>query len=364
MRLTRLVTHQFRNLQPCDLATDVPFVVLHGPNAQGKTNALEAVYLISTLKALRARRRSELVQWKTEAASVSGWVRSEDITRQYRVDLTPKQRQVSLDGKRVGDLVDWFGGIRCICFTPLDARIVSGEPTFRRQWLDRAAFTAWPVHLHAVRNHRRVLAQKGAALRAESVDHAVLDALDQQLAVSGAEVVERRLALLRELEPHIRDVHRTLAGGSGSLRFRVRTDAVGGSRGERAAALLLRLGEVRAQEVRRRMTVVGPQTDEIVLLLDDRPMRTYGSRGQVRSLVLSLKLAELVAARARGDVPLFLLDDVSSELDRDRTRRLVGALSDLGAQVWATTTDADHIDGLPRANTLRIAVDGGSLSIS
>lgn len=362
MRLTRLVLHQFRNLQETDLQTDARFVVLHGANAQGKTNALEAVYLISTLKALRSRRRKELIGWEQDTARVGAWVAAGGITRRYRVDLTARQRQIELDGKGVSDLVDWFTGVRCIAFTPQDERIVSAEPSFRRDWLDRAAFTAAPVHLNTVRTYRRILAQKSAVLRQDHPDPVLLDTIDAQLAVAGAELVQRRMDLLDALEPHARALHGSLAGSEGSLGFQVRTQAVGDSRGTRAAALADSLAEARPREVQRRMTLVGPQTDELVLLLDGKRARTYGSRGQVRSIVLALKLAELVVAQQRDELPLFLLDDLSSELDRTRTQHLVGILADLGAQVWVTTTDPDHIEGLPSDETLRVSVDGGRLT--
>jgi len=283
------------------------------------------------------------------------------ISRRYRVNLSGKQRDIELDGKGVSDLVDWFTGVRAICFTPQDERIVSAEPSHRRAWLDRAAFTASPVHLNVVRTYRRILAQKASMLRQDAPDPILLDTLDAQLSVAGAELVERRMALLDALEPHARSLHEALAGGQAALRFEVRTDALGDSRASRAAALADALAEARPKELHRRMTLVGPQTDEIILLLDGKRARTYGSRGQVRSVVLALKLAELVVAQGHGELPLFLLDDLSSELDRGRTEQLVGILADLGAQVWVTTTDPDHIAGLPREETLRVGVESGAL---
>lgn len=363
MRIRRLVAQGFRNLEPIDLNLDAPFVVFHGQNAQGKTNALEAIHLLATLKPLRGRGRRELIRWGGKEAGVAGWVHAHGIERQYRVNLTTTGRQAELDGKRVSDLNEYFAGIRCICFTPLDARIVSEGPTYRRQWLDRAAFTAKPAHLGVVRTVQRILSQKGAALRQDEPHAAVLDALDDQLAVVGAELVSRRVEMLEALQPHVRAVHGTLAGGVGTVKLRYKTAAVGDSRAERSAALRSKLADSRATELRRGSVLAGPQTDDVQVVLNGRSARAYGSRGQVRSLVLSLKLAEMMAARERGLVPLFLIDDVSSELDRERTAQLVGALSDLGAQVLATTTDPDHMGALPPRDTLKVAVNGGSLAV-
>ncbi|HHO50521.1 MAG TPA: DNA replication and repair protein RecF [Deltaproteobacteria bacterium] len=363
MRLRRIVAEGFRNLGPLDLTIPARFIVLHGPNAQGKTNSLEAVHLIATLKPLRGRRTRELIAWGGQAARVSAWIEHEGIERQYRVELTREGRTAKLDGKRVSDLQEYFSGVRAIAFTPEDGRIVSGEPSRRRNWLDRATFTASPAHLDRVRTYRQCLAQKAAALRSGSVDTALLDVLDDQLSALGAELVTRRVWMLSELEPHMLSLHSDIAGGEGVLSLSYSTRARGETVEERRRSLRERLREVRPRELERRTTLAGPQIDNVRISLDDRPARDFASRGQIRSLVLALKLAEMVAARARGEVPLFLIDDASSELDAARTARLVGLLSDLGAQVFATTTDPGPLTAaLPREDTLLVSLDGGVLS--
>lgn len=363
MRLSRLVAEGFRNLGPLDLAIPARFVVLHGPNAQGKTNTLEAVHLIATLKPLRGRRTRELIAWGEQGASVAAWIEHDGIERQYRVDLSRDGRTAKLDGKRVSDLQEYFRGVRAIAFTPQDGRIVSGEPSRRRNWLDRATFTASPAHLDRVRTYRQCLAQKAAMLRSGTIDTALLDVLDDQLSVLGSELVTRRVWMLAELEPHMRALHSDIAGGHGELTLIYSTKAQGETPEERRASLRERLSEVRPREIERRTTLAGPQIDNVRVMLDDKPARDFASRGQIRSLVLALKLAEMVAARARGDVPLFLIDDASSELDAARTARLVGLLSELGAQVFATTTDpAPLTAALPREDTLLVSLDGGVLT--
>ena len=140
------------------------------------------------------------------------------------------------------------------------------------------------------------------------------------------------------------------------------TDALGDGAAARAGSLAQRLAEARPEERRRQRTLVGPQTDDVDIALDGRSARTFGSQGQVRSIVLALKLGELIAARARGDAPLFLLDDVGSELDAGRTTRLVEILSDLAVQVVVTTTHPDHLGALPPTDTLLVRVDAGVLT--
>ena len=360
MRVEHLTIEGFRNLDRVDVDVGQRFVLIHGDNAQGKTNLIGAVYLLSTLKPLRGHRTRDLVGWDHDAAGVAAEVAHDGLLRRYRIDITAKGRQVQLDGSVVRDLEPYFRGIRAVAFTPSDARIVMGEPKLRRAWLDRAAFTARPSHLFAVRQYTRVLEQKSAALR-QGQGGALLDVYDQQLATAGAELITRRLDILAELNGPVSTVHTRITGLSEQLSVSYRSKTEGDSVVQRAASLAEQLRTARADEVRRQRTLAGPQLDDVRLELDDRAARSFGSQGQVRSVVLSLKLGELLAAHARGDQPLFLFDDVSSELDATRTERLIALLSEVDAQVFATTTDATQLDALPPGQTARLRVVSGQV---
>jgi DNA replication and repair protein RecF len=363
LRLTRLATERFRNLQGGSVSLDAPVIVLHGANGEGKTNTLEAVHYLATLKPLRGRRSRELLRFGERDATVTADVTC-GVSRELSVTLRADGRDVSLDGKRIGALAEWFASVRAISFTPADAEIVGGEPARRRNWLDRAAFTVSPAHLDRVWTVRRLLDQKQAALRGDRPDRGVLDVLDEQLATHGAELVERRASMLSALLPHVREVHAGLADGRGEVDLELVTQARGDDRASRADALRTRLAAWRDRELERRTTLAGPQLDEVRITLDGRPARDFGSRGQIRSIVLALKLGETHAARDRGLLPLFLLDDLSSELDAGRTGRLVRALSSMGAQVLATTTDpAPLLAALPPGEALPVRVSAGSLAV-
>ncbi len=364
MRLRRLVVDRFRNLAPADVVLDAPFVVLHGPNAQGKTNTLEAVHVVATLKPLRGRRLTETIAWGAPEAHLAAWVAHDGQERHHRIDLDRrrKTREVRLDGKKIQSLEDYFATIRAIAFTPKDGRIVSGEPSFRRNWIDRATFTASPSHLERVRVYRQCLSQKSSLLRAGRPDPQLLRVIDDQLATLGADLAERRARMVDELTPHVTALHESIAMGHGRVAIEYRTRATGHDVAARRESLRQRIAEVSAREVERGTTLAGPQLDDVKVTLDGKSVRDYASRGQIRSLVLALKLAEMVAARERDQVPLFLIDDASTELDRDRTGRLMGLLQDLGAQVIATTTDpASLTASLPGSEVMEISVDAGNL---
>lgn len=362
MRIVRLAAQGFRNLEPFSLATDATFVVLHGENAQGKTNTLEAVYLVATLKGLRTHLSKQLVGWGEDTATVVADVRRDSEIRRHRVELSGKGRRITVDDAVPPALSDYFLGIRAVSFRPADVEIVSGEPSNRRSWLDRAAFTAAPAHLDVVRQHQRLVQQKGALLRADRVDRGLLSALGEGLAQAGAELAQRRQAILDQLAPQAEAQYAAISGRKVRVRLRYRTCTGEGDLAARRDALLAAMRERRDEELRRGMVLVGPQRDDVLVELDGRSLRRYGSQGQVRTAVLALKLAELAAARGRGDAPTFLLDDVGSELDPGRTERLVAVLSDLQSQVFVTTTHPRYLGRLPADDTVTVEVSGGQLS--
>lgn len=362
MRLVRLGAERFRNLAPLQLRTEARFVVISGLNGHGKTNLLEAVWLLSTLRTLRGGPLKDALAWGERSASVSGTVSGAAGERVLRVDLGV-ERAVRLDGTVVRELREYFAEIRAVAFTPQDGAILAGGPDLRRAWIDRAAFTASPAHLELVRAVQRCLSQKAVLLRAARPDLDVLDVLDHELARWGGQLVDRRARLLAELSPHVNEAHTAIAG-TAALGLALRSQGDGVDAASRTGALAERLRQARPDELRRRLCLVGPQRDDLVVLLDGHPARTFASRGQVRSIVLALKLAELRAARVRGQAPLFLLDDLSSELDSQRTWRLVDELRQLDAQVWITTTDPGVLLQLPAAERELVGVDHGRLHVA
>ena len=342
MRLEHLSTEHWRNLEPVDLALPSTLTVFFGENAAGKTNLLEAAALLATLKSFRDARWKQLPQWEASSARVVGVVTGETGTRKLECTVTSEGRKIRLDGSNCSDTARWFECIRAVVFTPSDPAIVRGPPDLRRRFLDRAAFNAWPSHLESVRAFRQVLAQRSALLRSGRADAAQLAVWDEQLIHWGLEVDQGRRRLLEALVTPLATLHEQLAGnGVASAHYRSRLD--GDDLSQRRVSYERLLGAARADELRQQRNLVGPQRDELVLTIDGRPARTVASQGQVRTLALSLKLAELAVAKSSGEPPIMLVDDLSSELDQDRVGRLVATLRALEAQVLVTTTDPSPI---------------------
>jgi DNA replication and repair protein RecF len=376
MRLNDLQVRDWRNAERVDLELGSDLVVLWGPNGAGKTNLLEAMAVLSTWKSFRTAPWEQVLRWGCGVATVHGEARSELGTARLGVVVGRGeggvcQRRVRMDGEPVRDAGPYFDRLRAVTFTPDDVQIVRGGPEHRRRFVDRAAFNAWPAHLEQVRIYRRVLSQKAALLRSGRASRRELQAWDARLVPAGVAVVLGRVRLVRALEGPLREVHADLSGGvEVGVRYRSALLDPGeplpdeGRLGERYLALL---HGARDEELRRGINLVGPQRDDLVLGLGqpgDRleSARSYGSQGQVRTLALALKLAELSVAGAGGDPPLLLVDDLSSELDAARLARLVSHIERLRSQVVVTTTDPGPILGCSQRGGQAVEIRTGTVA--
>lgn len=343
MRLLALEVRNFRNIETADLLPAERATVVVGPNGQGKTNLLEALYLLATLRPLRAARYAELVRFGERRGRVRGRFALGGAEREISVEVHTGGREAFVDGKPAKSLTDYFGGVSVVAFTPDDLSVAKGGPEGRRRLLDRAVFNRFPGHLEACRDYQRALKQRNRLLK-ERAAPALFEAFDEALARAGARVVARRLALVAEMGPRAEGSFEAIAVGDGGLQTRYAPSGVGpealGGEPQIAGELLAALRRRAPRDQERGFTSVGPHADDLELLLGGRPARSFASQGQQRAVVLALKIAEIENLRASlGRPPLLLLDDVSSELDPARNAYLMEYLRASNLQVFLTTTD-------------------------
>jgi DNA replication and repair protein RecF len=342
MRLTQLSIRDFRNLAAVDLAPSPRATILLGENGQGKTNLLEAIFLLATLKPLRAARLAELVRFGQEKALVAGDFDGPGGVRRAAVQVQAGGRTPFLDGKPQDRLDVYFEGLAAVCFAPDDLLLVKAGPEGRRRFLDRAAFNRWPAVLGEARDYVRALRARNAALRTAAPD--VEASFREPLVRAGARLLVRRRALVEELAPRLAAAFAEISGPEAPPALLAYRPAAGVKLEGDEAALAGRLATALEDRLERDRdkgyTSAGPHMDDLVLTLDGRGAKLYGSQGQQRAVVLGLKIAEIENLRAAlGRPPLLLLDDVSSELDPAKNRYLLGYLAALPAQVFLTSTD-------------------------
>lgn len=383
MHLNHLSLTNFRNYARLEMSFPTGVIVLFGDNAQGKTSLLEAVYYLATSRSPYSTSDTQLINWLVLGdpmpfARLVAEVDAAGEKKRVEVTLiaeangrsTRLKKEIRINGisRRVMDLL---GQVRVVMFLPQDLALVEGPPGERRRYLNVTLCQVDSAYCESLSRYEKVLRQRNALLkqlqeqrqRGGRLDFSQLAYWDEQLAAHAAAIVQGRYHLVRELESRAQRIHHDLSGADEHLRLRYQPgfdaaaetngqlsfDAgdLGASalpqlpRGELAARFREALDAQRGEDVARGMTTIGPQRDEFRFLIHGRDLGLYGSRGQARTAVLALKLAELDWMEAQtGESPILLLDEVAAELDPHRRGYLLDRISGV-EQAIVTTAEPE-----------------------
>lgn len=352
MYLTQLRLKDFRNYECLHLEPDLGLNLITGENAQGKTNLLEAIYLLATGRPLRAGKEEELIRWGVDAANLYACIhRERSLDVQVEIDLSRHQpRVVKVDGQTYRAALA-LGQFNVVIFSAMDLEVVRGQPADRRRYLDIGIGMLSPAYVRALAGYRRALEQRnrllkniresGGALTPSTIE--LLEAWEEQLVRYGSSVMTERERFISALRPLARQAHAELSKGREELgiRYAPSIEEVPDEREQVVERFRQQLQRVRYEELRRGSTLVGPQRDDLLVFVDGKEARTYASQGQQRTVTLSLKRAEFdLTLQERQEPPIVLLDDVMSDLDDFRRTQLL-RMTMRGAQAFITATSAE-----------------------
>lgn len=359
MRVVELQLKDYRNYEACTFEPCEGVTVLLGDNGQGKTNVLEAVYLTCTGRSHRTRQDRELVRWGAQQADVKIRTQRRDGSHEVQILLpTQGKRHIKVAGQEVSRSGELLGHVTGVLFSPEDLRTVKDGPAERRRFVDIALSQLRPVYYYAMQRYNRALKQRNELLRAAAMNVSLLatiDSWDEQLAAAGVELMRHRVEYIERLSNMAGETHRDIANDREHLKIQYRPSVNDAT----MAACMEALFAARENDVRRMTTSVGPHRDDVVILVEDRDVRAFGSQGQQRTAALSMRLSELnVMHDEMGEWPVLMLDDVMSELDPGRRRRLLEHLK--GIQTLVTCTDPDDLAGAETGAIYR--VDGASMA--
>lgn len=383
MYLKSLELKNFRNYAAQSIDFTAAKTILLGDNAQGKSNLLEAVELLSALKSHRTSRDRDFVRDGTAMAQIVGQLRRE--TGDVELAMTLREtgrRSVAQNGVGLRRQLDFLGTLNMVQFSCLDLDLVRGGPDERRRWLDGLLVQLEPIYAYVLQQYSQVLKQRNALLKQMqraltkrdrlALDGGDLPAMpdpqdlalwDAQLAVAGVRVMRRRARAIARLAPIAEAWHRSISGHKEILEIRYcpNVPMLNDQPGDIQTAFLEKI-QVRAMaEKYQGSSMVGPHRDEVEFAIDGTPARQYGSQGQQRTLVLALKLAELkLIEEVIGEPPLLLLDDVLAELDLSRQNQLLEAIQDR-FQTLITTTHLGSFDAQWLNSSQILYVEAGRL---
>jgi DNA replication and repair protein RecF len=365
--LNRLHLRNFRNYREQEIVFSAPKTILLGDNAQGKSNLLEAVELLSTLKSHRVTRDRDLVLEGESESKITA-----QLTRKYgsidlALTLKDKGRRIaSLNQENLKRQLDFLGKLNAVEFSSLDLDLVRGNPDTRRQWVDSLLFQIEPIYAHILHDYQRVLKQRNSLLKQSeqrTLDPAELELWNHQLITTGTKVIRRRSRIIERLAPIASNWHMKISKDTEKLaiNYTPNVAVIENTPESIYQSFIDRLQLRHVAEQSLGNTLVGPHRDEIELTINNTPAKAYGSQGQQRTLVLALKLAELeLIEQIVGEPPLLLLDDVLAELDLTRQNQLLSVIEDR-FQTLITTTHLGAFDAKWLDSSQILHVKSGSI---
>ena len=390
MHLSHLSLTNFRNFLRLELDLPPGVVVLFGGNAQGKSGLLEAIYLLAIAKSFRAENEYEVVNWQAAReegnALVGGTIEKQDERLRVYVGFQCQPRRETQPAtSRLGDhtvgvrkqirvsrvkrtAAELIGMVTAVLFTAQDIDLVQGPPSIRRRYLDILLSQVDRSYFRALQRYQRVLQQRNRLLKQlqeRGAEVAELAFWDEELVKEGSWITDMRAGAMVTLFALCRERHGELTGGLEDLILEYRprvTPGMAGPGGDTQKEFMAALEASRNREVRLGSTVVGPHRDDFALIVNDVDMGPYASRGQARTLALTLRLAEVeYLASARGEGAIVLLDDVLSEMDSFRRARVLEKAAQY-QQLIITTTDPEIIQRNALDSAAYYQVEDGRVS--
>ncbi|BAL81712.1 putative DNA replication and repair protein RecF [Selenomonas ruminantium subsp. lactilytica TAM6421] len=348
MHIYTLRLRNYRNYEALELTFDPNINVFLGPNAQGKTNIIEAVYYASLGHSHRTHTDADLIRWEQPEALVQLGFSRLGVENKLEFQFSRvKRRRILLNDHpiRPKDLV---GSLNTVLFSPEDLFLIKGAPALRRRFLDGEISQASPAYYHELTKYNKIVTQRNNLLkkiREHKAGTDMLDLWDVQLAASAVKITRKRQEAVRKLNMLANLMQRRISGNLENLAI---TYEIHGAEGASVTNDLeswynKELASHRDVDIIRGSTGRGPHLDDIILMVNGINLRSFGSQGQQRTGVLSLKLAELEFLRSEtGEYPVLLLDDVMSELDASRRGQLMDFIFRERIQTMITATDGAY----------------------
>ncbi|MCL6642620.1 MAG: DNA replication and repair protein RecF [Candidatus Bipolaricaulota bacterium] len=354
MKIERLALYNFRNLVKIELVPDGGLNLVIGPNAAGKSNLCEAIYFAAKGWPLKGERQRDLIAFGQHETALELSVNGDEIRVHLNGRARAKTIELNHEKKTQSEL---SARLRALLFTPDELQIIKGLPDQRRRFLDRSIADVLREYRHVLLEYEQIIQRKNALLRQGRPNLDVLEVFNQELIERGSWLTRKRLEYIRELNKTLAERYRAICGQASEFALIYEGPA---------APLAQLVTDATPEEIQRGMALVGPHRDDVRFELDGHDLRRFGSQGEQKSALCAVLLAQLDLHYQRfGDYPVFILDDVLSELDSGRLQRFLELLpTDIQIFLTQTATDVRELPPDVRAVARRIfALEDGRLSV-
>lgn len=352
MFIKELQLRNYRNYQSLDIEFDNKVNVIIGENAQGKTNLLEAIFILAFTKSYRTSQDKELIYWEEEFAKITGTIERQNNNKfPLEIIFHKNGKKAKLNRIEQKKLSDYIGAINVVMFAPEDLSLVKGPPQTRRRFIDMELGQIEPIYIYHLGQYKKILRQRNNYLKQlqydRKKDRTFLHILTEQLAEHAAIVLYRRFHFLKLLRKWAIPIHFSISRELEDLQI-IYDGSIEVLEADDEAKLETKYLEgftkIEENEINRGTTLLGPHRDDLTFYINDKDVKLYGSQGQQRTTALSLKLAEIDLIHEQvGEYPILLLDDVLSELDDFRQSHLLSTIAGK-VQTFVSTTNIDGID--------------------
>ncbi|MCU9613490.1 DNA replication/repair protein RecF [Caldibacillus lycopersici] len=364
MYIKELTLTNYRNYEQIAFSFENKVNVILGENAQGKTNMMEAIYVLAMAKSHRTSNDRELIHWDKEYAKIEGRIEKKHNSLPMELTITKKGKKAKFNHIEQSRLSQYVGNLNVVMFAPEDLNLVKGSPNIRRRFIDMEIGQVSPVYLHEVSQYNKILHQRNQYLKLlqakKQTNVTMLDIYTEQLIELAGKILMKRYRFLHMLEDWAKTIHSGISRGIEDLRIKYKP-SINVSEDDDLSKMVNvyeeKYNEVKQREIDRGVTLFGPQRDDVLFYVNERDVQTFGSQGQQRTTALSVKLAEIELIKSEiGEFPILLLDDVLSELDDYRQSHLLSTIQGK-VQTFVTTTSVEGIDHetLKEANTFKIS---------
>lgn len=371
MYIDWLKISHIRNLEECRLEFPRGLILFYGHNAQGKTNILESLYLLSHARSFRGGRNEHIIRFEEEWGAVEGSILKGDQEDVVRIVLQRSKRYAFINGKRCTRLSELAGYVHFVTFTIDELAILRGVPGQRRQFIDKIVFNLFPSYMGQLREYNRVLKQRNVLLQSIRSGENTTEQLDtwtHYLIEYGAEILHRRLKAIDEINRMLSDQYSRFTGIEEIVKIcyiptsydkHVLSSELS-SRETIKELYEQKIMRLRRQEIERGYTLAGPHRDDFSVLIGGHDCYYYGSQGELRSVLIAIKMVEIsLFEEKRRDSPIVLLDDILSELDSRRSQELLSGI-DRNKQTFLSLTSLDMMKAFSPDVTL-FQVSGGKV---
>ncbi len=327
----------FRNYDTLNLTFDKGTNILYGDNAQGKTNILEAIYVVATTKSHKGSKDKDIINFNKEEAHIRAYIEKDEV--ETRIDMhlrSSKSKGIAIDGQKIKKAAELLGLLNVVFFSPEDLGIIKNGPAERRRFVDMELCQLDNFYLYNLNSYNKIVNQRNKLLKDLYFNPSLKETLniwDSQLLSFGSKIIERRHIFVEQLNEIIYDIHKKLSGDKEELKIIYEPDV---SIEDFEKALSLN----QDKDIKLKQTCVGPHRDDFSFSVSGIDIRKFGSQGQQRTAALSLKLSEIeLVKKLTKDTPVLLLDDVLSELDANRQNYLLNSIGDIQTIITCTGLD-------------------------